>query len=228
MIMRHPDTLQKLALAALIVTSLLLIFSGAVWGASYLSKIHSQSSTTTAQADNIAVGGFPMAGNPAPDFNLTNQFGQLVSLSSFRGHEVVLAFIDSRCTTICPLTAEIMYNARTELGTADANKVVLVAVNANPVANSVASVQNWSITHGMLHQWSFLTGSAKQLQTVYNLYKIYDQVSSDGQAVHDPAILVIDSRGLERLYFETLDSTNQSDLNSQIIGLEAGMKQWLS
>ena len=226
--MRHPDTLQKLALAALIVTSLLVIFSGAVWGASYLSKSHSQTPATTTQTSDIAVGGFPMAGNPAPDFNLTNQFGQSVTLSSFRGHEVVLAFIDSRCTTVCPLTAEIMYNARTQLGTATASKVVLVAVNANPVANSVTSVQNWSITHGMLHQWLFLTGSAKQLQSVYNLYKLYDQVSSDGQVAHDPAILIIDARGLERLYFETLDSTSKSDLNSQIVGLEAGMRQWLS
>ena len=226
--MRRPEILQRLALAALIVTSLLVIFTGAVWGASYLAKNRSQTSATTAQSANMAGAGFPMAANPAPDFSLINQFGQPVSLSSFRGREVVLAFIDSRCTTVCPLTAEIMYNARNQLGTAAANKIVLVAVNANPVANSVTAVQNWSITHGMLHQWLFLTGSANHLQSVYNLYKIYDQTSSDGQVVHDPAILIIDSKGLERLYFETLNSTSQADLNSQVIGLEAGMRQWLS
>jgi hypothetical protein len=40
-------------------------------------------------------------------------------------------------------------------------------------------------------------------------------------------MFIIDTQGHERLYFETLDSNSQSDLKSQEIGLEAGMKQWL-
>jgi cytochrome oxidase Cu insertion factor (SCO1/SenC/PrrC family) len=79
----------------------------------------------------------------------------------------------------------------------------------------------------MLHQWLFLTGTAKQLQSVYHLYSVYDQVNADGQAVHDPVIYIIDATGHERLYFATLDSNAQVDLNSQEVGLEAGMQQWL-
>ncbi|HWD63926.1 MAG TPA: redoxin domain-containing protein, partial [Solirubrobacteraceae bacterium] len=41
---------------------------------------------------------------PAPGFTLTDQFGHRVSLSSYRGRVVILAFNDSECTTICPLT----------------------------------------------------------------------------------------------------------------------------
>jgi cytochrome oxidase Cu insertion factor (SCO1/SenC/PrrC family) len=120
-----------------------------------------------------------------------------------------------------------MYNARTKLGSAAVNQIVLVAVNANPAATSVAEVQAWSINHGMLHQWLFLTGTAKQLESVYHQYGIYDQVDSNGAVTHDPATLVIDATGHERLYFETLDSSSKSDLSSEIIGLQAGMKQWL-
>src|SRR5437763_11194478 len=39
----------------------------------------------------------------APDFTLTDQFNRPVSLSSFRGRVVILAFNDSECTTVCPL-----------------------------------------------------------------------------------------------------------------------------
>jgi cytochrome oxidase Cu insertion factor (SCO1/SenC/PrrC family) len=88
-------------------------------------------------------------------------------------------------------------------------------------------IQDWSIKHGMLHQWLFLTGTANQLQAVYHSYGIYVQVDASGNDVHDPATLIIDAQGRERLYFETMDSNSQSDLNDEISGLEAGMHQWL-
>ena len=225
--MRHPDGLQKLAYAALIITSVLVILAGTVWGIKLLTTARSQAATQSTNPANYPIGGFPITGKLAPDFTLTDQFGRSVTLSSLRGHEVVLAFIDSRCTSLCPLTANIMYNARAALGSAAVSQIMLVAVNANPAATSIAVVQAWSINHGMLHQWLFLTGTAKQLQSVYHLYGEYDQVAAGGQVIHDPIMLVIDARGHERLYFETLDSNSKSDLSSEIVGLQAGMKQWL-
>ena len=44
----------------------------------------------------------------APDFRLVNQFGQPMSLRQFRGKVVILAFTDSQCTTVCPLTTASM------------------------------------------------------------------------------------------------------------------------
>src|ERR1700716_1101829 len=170
MTMRHPDGLRRLALAAFLTTSALVIITVAAWGATlHIIRPH----LATVQACNNGIGGFPLSGRPAPDFKLTDQFGQAVSLSSLRGHEVVLAFIDARCTTLCPLTAEIMYNARAQLKSSEASQVMLVAINANPTATGVPVVQGWSIEHGMLHQWLFLTGTAKQLQAAYHLYNVY-------------------------------------------------------
>ncbi len=223
--MQHRGSMQKLAPAALIATSVLVILAGTVWGIRLLTTVRSQPATT--QPANTAIGGFPMAGNPAPDFTLNDQFGHSVTLASLRGHEVVMAFIDSRCTNLCPLTANIMYNARAELGSAAASQIELVAINANPSATSIAEVQAWSIKHGMLHQWLFLTGTAKQLESVYHQYGVYDQVDASGAVTHDPATLVIDATGHERLYFETLDSNNKSDLSDEVIGLQDGMKQWI-
>ncbi|TMF42125.1 MAG: SCO family protein [Chloroflexi bacterium] len=224
MTMRHSSGIQKLALAGLIATSALVVVAAMVLGIRLLTMHRNQASVPPT---TDAVGGFPMNGNLAPDFNLVDQFGHSVTLSSMRGREVVLAFIDSRCKTLCPLTAEIMYNAKKQLGSSTASQVVLVAINANPVANSVAAVQSWSINHGMLHQWLFLTGTAQQLQSVYHQYGLYDQVTSDGQVTHDPAMYIIDASGRERLFFETFDSNTASDLSSEEIGLEAGMRQWL-
>ncbi|HLZ59777.1 MAG TPA: SCO family protein [Ktedonosporobacter sp.] len=223
--MRHPDSMRKLALAAFIATSALVVMAGTAWGIRLFALHRTQAPIQ--QPANMAIGGFPMNGKLAPDFNLVDQFSQPMTLSSLRGHEVVLAFIDSQCKSLCPLTATIMYNAKAQLGPSAANKVVLIAVNANPTATSVAEVQAWSISHGMLHQWSFLTGTAQQLQSVYHSYNELVQVSSSGLVVHDSAMLIIDPTGHERLYFETLDSSNQTDLKSEESGLVAGMRQWL-
>ena len=225
--MRHPDGMHKLALAALIATSALVIIAATAWGIRLFTMSRNQAATQSTNLANYPIGGFPMTGNPAPDFNLIDQFGHPFTLSSLRGHEVVLAFIDARCKTLCPLTAQIMYSARAQLGASAASQIELVAVNANPTATSVAAVQAWSINHGMLHQWLFVTGTAQQLQSVYHQYNVYVQVSSNELVEHDPIIFIIDANGHERLYFETLDSNTQPALRSQEIGLEYGMRQWL-
>lgn len=221
--MRQFDGAHKIALAICIATSALVVIAGLVWG---VRLIKGNSSRTAIQTPSLATAGFPLSGDLAPDFTLTDQFGQTHTLSSFRGQEVVLAFIDSRCKTLCPLTSTIMYTAKQQLGAAG-NKVALIAVNANPAATSVNEVESWSIEHGMLHQWLFLTGTADQLQSIYRAYRVYDEVEADGTVVHDPIIFVIDAQGHERLFYETLDSNAASDLRDEEVGLEDGMRQWL-
>lgn len=226
--MRHPDIVRKLALAALIATSLLVVIAGTYW----VVRLVAQRAVPAAvpvqiPAANSAYLGLPINGDMAPDFNLVDQFGHPVSLSSLRGQEVVLAFIDSRCTSLCPLTANIMYNAKAQLGASASSRVTLVAVNANPTATSVATVQAWSINHGMLHQWLFLTGTPQQLQAVYHRYGVYVQVDASGNDIHDASTYIIDAQGHERLLFETLDSNSLPDLKSEESGLVIGMRQWL-
>lgn len=223
--MPYPSSMHKLARIAFIASSVLLVFVAAFWGARLLALRNSQMAAQ-ANATNAGIGGFPMTGQLAPDFTLTSQFGQNVTLSSLRGHEVVLAFVDSTCTTICPLTAQVMLDAKKQLGASAASRVELVAVNANPAAASIADVREWSDKHGMLHQWLFLTGTNQQLQSVYHRYNVYVQVTGT-QVAHDPAVFIIDANGREQLYFETLNSNSQADISNEEIGLVAGMKQWL-
>ncbi len=222
--MQHAASTQKLAIAAVLATSALVIIVGAIWGIRYLAA--SRTPTVT-QPVNMALGGFPMPGQIAPDFTLTDQFNHPLTLSSLRGHEVVLAFIDSRCITLCPLTSNIMYSAKAELKSTEASQVELIAVNANPSATSVSTVQAWSIAHGMLTQWSFLAGTSKQLWAIYHAYNVYVQTDASGNATHDALTFIIDAQGHERLYYETLDSSAKIDLKDEEDGMAIGMRQWL-
>jgi cytochrome oxidase Cu insertion factor (SCO1/SenC/PrrC family) len=144
---------------------------------------------------------------PAPDFRLTNQFGQRVSLSAFRGKVVILAFTDSECTTICPLTTASMLAAKDLLGKAG-DQVQLLGVDANPDATKRSDVMAYSRAHGMVNQWDFLTGSPAQLRATWKAYHIYVQIVR-GEIDHTPALYVIDTRGRERkLYLTTMAYTS--------------------
>jgi cytochrome oxidase Cu insertion factor (SCO1/SenC/PrrC family) len=147
--------------------------------------------------------GSALNGIAAPDFTLVDQFGQRMSLSDFRGKVVILAFTDSECTTICPLTSQSMLAAKQLLGAAG-SQVQLIGIDANPAATKVSDVMAYSRAHGMVNQWDFLTGSDAQLAKVWKAYGIYVQIEK-GQIDHTPAVFIIDASGREqKLYMTTM------------------------
>ena len=161
---------------------------------------HSGSGMQT--ANNPALDpGSTLGGVRAPDIRLENQFGQRMALSQFRGKAIVLAFVDSQCTTVCPLTTVSMVEARELLGAAGRH-VQLLGVDANPKATSVADVMAYSRAHAMVNQWDFLTGTLPQLQATWRAYHIAVQIQQ-GMIDHTPALFVIDPQGRERTVYLT-------------------------
>jgi cytochrome oxidase Cu insertion factor (SCO1/SenC/PrrC family) len=153
----------------------------------------------------------------APGFTLTNQFGQPVSLSSFRGKVVILAFNDAECTTICPLTTAALVQAKDLLGTA-ASQVQLLGIDANPKATEVEDVLSYSQLHGMTYQWQYLTGSLAQLQSVWKAYSVGVTISQN-QTDHEPAIFVINQQGkLAKLYLTQLAYSAVGQLGQLLAG----------
>ncbi len=162
--------------------------------------------------------GTSLGGVKAPDFRLLNQFGQPMSLSQFRGKVVVLSFEDSECTTVCPLTAQSMLDAKQMLGTAG-NQVQLLGIDANPDATSVADVLAYSRAHGMVNRWDFLTGSVAQLKSTWSAYHIAVQVEQ-GQIDHTPALFVIDQRGGEQKIYLTQMAYSSIGQSAQVLAQE--------
>jgi cytochrome oxidase Cu insertion factor (SCO1/SenC/PrrC family) len=188
---RRQRTLLWVAIAAAVIIG---ISVGAI-----VTGGSSSPSSRTALASNPELDpGTPLS-KPAPDFTLTDQFGRPTSLHSFRGKVVILAFNDSECTTVCPLTTQAMVDAKRFLGAAGRD-VQLLGIDANPHATAVSDVRSYSRTHEMLYQWRFLTGSLPELRSVWHSYGIDVQIQRD-QIDHTPALYVIDPAGrLRRLY----------------------------
>lgn len=146
--------------------------------------------------------GTSLPGTAAPGFTLTDQSGRAVSLGQFHGKVVVLAFVDSRCTTVCPLSTVSMTEAVSMLGPAAARHIQLLGIDANPDATAVADVRDYTVAHQLTHSWDFLTGSAAQLAAVWRAYHVY-VAASHGNIDHEPAVYLIDGQGRERMLYLT-------------------------
>ncbi len=138
----------------------------------------------------------------APGFTLLDQNGQSVSLNQFRGHSVVLAFMDSRCTTVCPVLTQEFLLAQKDLGSAAA-KVDFVAVNVNPLAAQVSDVVAFDQLHGLTNManWHFLTGPGPKLLQIAKQYGISVQVPANNdpnQIVHADYVYFLNPKGQER------------------------------
>ncbi len=164
----------------------------------YSTSLAKVQSATAANVDP----GTSLHGRKAPNFTLTDQFGRRFSLSQYRGKVVVLAFQDSQCTTICPLTSEEMVMAKKMLGTKAASEVQLLAVDANPTATSVKDVKAYSKDHGTMHSVLFGTASRAQLAKIWRAYDVYVAVVK-GAIDHTPGVYIINAQGQEQKLFLT-------------------------
>ena len=156
---------------------------------------------------------------PAPGFTLSDQFGQSTSLQQSRGKVVILAFVDSECTTICPLTTAEMVEAKSLLGKAG-SEVQLLGVDANPDATTEQDVKAYSLAHGMLDQWHFMTGPSTELERVWKDYGIAVKIQN-GQIDHTPALFEIDPRGRLRTVYLSQMSYASVDQQAQVLAQEA-------
>ena len=134
---------------------------------------------------------------PAPDFTLTSQYGQPVSLASLRGKVVLLTFLDPVCTTDCPIIAQEMRSADLLLG-GRAGDTELVAVVANPTYTSTAYTRAFTSQENLsqVPNWLFLTGSLSQLADVWHRYGIeVEDLPAGAMAAHNDLAFVIGADG---------------------------------
>ena len=214
---RSRPRLGALLLGAAIAGVLALAGCSAGQGSAGASSAASPVSSVAAANPNLDLG-TPLGGKPLPDFRLENQFGQPMSLRQFRGKVVLLGFVDSECTTVCPLTTLAMLEAKQLLGAAG-DHVQLLGIDANPDAIAVSDVLGYSRAHNMVNRWDFLTGSLAQLKASWKAFDIYAKIDS-GQVDHTPALFVIDAQGREQMVYLTTMAYSSIAQSAQVVAQE--------
>ncbi len=201
--MHYQPRLVLPALSAILAIVLVLAI---VLGDGHGGSSPGSSTPSASHSSNFDGAAFP-PGVRGHHFTLTNQRGQRVSLSAYRGRVVVLAFLFSSCRT-CVLVADQVRGALDEVeGTRD---VATIFVSTNPQADTHASVNHFLGETSLSGQVEYLRGTAKELQPIWKAYAIAPVSAGKAASEAGSTVLLIDRDGTERVGFGLEQITPES------------------
>lgn len=136
---------------------------------------------------------------PAPDFSLTNQDGQPVSLSDLRGSFVLLDFIYTSCPDVCPLMTANFRRVQDEMGDRLGKGVYFVSITLDPDYDTPAVLKSYATAfQANLSGWHFLTGDGAQIAAVAAAYQQTYEKVGERDIDHTALTVLIDPSGRER------------------------------
>ena len=106
-------------------------------------------------------------GEPVPDFRLTDQNRQSISLSQFAGKVVALTFVYTRCPRpdYCVRLANNFSLLQRRFANRMGQDLILLTVVIDPVHDRPETLESYAHTwKADSHSWHFLTGSASDIQ----------------------------------------------------------------
>lgn len=106
---------------------------------------------------------------------------------------VVMGFIYTSCTTVCPVISAIMQKVQRQLGERVGAQVQLVSLSVDPLRDSPARLREYSRRYQPGPGWAWLTGS---VQAVTETLKGLGTWSADYED-HQPVIMVGDGRSAQ-------------------------------
>jgi protein SCO1/2 len=126
------------------------------------------------------------------DVPLTNQNGQPVNLKRDLVSDkiVVMGFVYTTCTTVCPVVSSIMAKVQKQLGAKVGNEVQIVSITVDPLRDTPARLLSYANRFQNGPGWAWLTGTP---QAVNETLKGLGTWTAD-PANHPPLIMVGDGR----------------------------------
>ena len=106
----------------------------------------------------------------APDFNLTNQHGESVSMIDFEGDVVVVAFIYTSCPDICLIISSNLDYVGKNLGEYS-EEVGIISITIDPARDTVSHLSEWTEARG--YAWDHLTSDTSSvMEQVWDEWKV--------------------------------------------------------
>lgn len=155
-----------------------------------------------------------------PEVKLVREDGKTVSLPDELndGRPVVMNFIYTTCTTICPLMSQTLERLQGMLG-ADRDKVHLVSISIDPEADTPARLAAYARRHHAGPEWQHYTGTVQASAEAQRAFDVYrgDKMS------HTPVTLVRLAVGKPWIRFDGFASAD--DLLKEIRSREIASSQ---
>jgi protein SCO1 len=138
----------------------------------------------------------PLSSQPL-DIPLIDQQGKPRSLAQFKGKTVVLNFIFTNCTSVCPLQTRQLMAVQTELDPALRSQVQFVSVSVDPERDTPQALASFARRYGAdLTNWSFLTGSKPNVTILAQTMGVLREQETISQIPdHRAFVLLLNAQG---------------------------------
>ncbi len=136
-------------------------------------------------------------GDAVPDFVLYDQNGRLVNSARFRGRQVMLNFIYSRCpvANMCPLSTTKMITSQKLAREAGIPNVEFVSITLDPAHDTPGVLREYADDRGIdTSNFSFLTGPEPAIRDLLTQFGVIAEFRGD-ILDHTLATLLIDEKG---------------------------------
>jgi protein SCO1/2 len=156
-----------------------------------------------------------------PDFVLLNQDGKSFDSATLRGKVVVVNFIFTTCTDVCPLFTAHFAQLQRALKNGPAGDLYFVSITTDPEVDSPKVLKSYAQRYGVDFQnWAFLTGTEAQMKQVWKGFGVRVVHKGRGLVQHTSLTTVIDREGVRRFnYFG--EKWQLKDLQQDIAALLA-------
>lgn len=145
------------------------------------------------------------ADEPAPAFSLTDQNGRRTALTDFRGRVVIVTFLFTNCTDVCPVLPQMLARVDQLLSEEERRKLAYVGISIDPRRDTPERLREFIKSHGLdASRWTLLTGSVKELTQAANDYGVVVRPDPRLDFVHNTVFVLIDGKGRLRTEFHGL------------------------
>jgi protein SCO1/2 len=163
-------------------------------------------------------------GTEIPDFTLTNQDGERVSLSSLRGKVVAVTFIYTRCPLpdYCPRMITNLQAVERRFPERVGRDLALAAITFDPQYDTPSRMKEYAqFFKADKRGWQFLTGSVEDVTHVCSLFGV-EFWPDEGLIAHTLQTAVIDRDGKLAATVEGKDYSGKqlADLVAAMLGAE--------
>jgi len=117
--------------------------------------------------------GEPVRGWRIPEARLTNQNGDEVRLSDVLNKRIsLISFIDTGCSTICPLIGATVAAVAEDLKN-DTSNVAIVSISIDPDWDTPDRLLAWRNLYGEIPEWTLLTGLRPEIGKLVRSFGTY-------------------------------------------------------
>lgn len=138
-------------------------------------------------------------GENLPDFALYNQEGSVVSAAKFRGKQIMLNFIFSRCpvATMCPASTLKMMETQAKAKAAGVTNFELISITLDPDYDTPGVLKAYAQGRGIdTVNFSFLTGPERAIKDLLTQFGVLTEATRDESILkHTLATLLINEQG---------------------------------